>query len=623
MRAKKKNIIVFMAFLSIFFSTKFESTCIKAVKAEEIKSVQSDVVIETVDGIAKVGDGPAVILVKGQKEQIIQGKKYHLYELLHAQNAKYGESINYTINPIYEHALKQVVANELAKKGEKIQASELTEYKVIDYIKKLEHSVVEQETEENIQGPCSEFRFFVEEIRNQISREEIKVQEIYVTSVKPEGSFEIKGLKHGYYLLDEITNVEGTDTAASLCMVGTASPNATIHTKLDYPYVTKKIKEDDKVSNPTIKDPDGWNDIGDYEIGQNIWYKFDSQLPNINGYEQYYYAWHDKMDPMLTLDQQSIEVHIQGKDQNNNEKTYILSENEVAVDIMADGEESFSVSVSDIKKIVDREFPSQNSKKEYPYGQKVTVYFSARINENIAQLQEMKAMENDVRLEFSNDPDRIHSGSTGFTSWDTVVCYTYMIDLKKTNEKQQFLEGATFRLYNDPKCKQEIYVKKGKMGYVLMHADSIQHKRPQEAIEMRTDEQGAIRIIGIDSGTYYLKEVTAPPGYRVLKEPIEIQVKSTFAEDRDSYVKGDAKAGRTLKKLEATAKITSFYDGKTKEEKQELNTDPTIGKINLTVINQSGKKLPVTGNSVTALMILLGSGLMSYAIIRKSKKKKK
>lgn len=595
---------------------------IEKVKAEKAENLQLQGPIETIEGIATVGDGPAVIFVKGSKEQKLQGNSYHLYPLLYAENSQHGESINYTINPMYEHALKKVVAEELSKKGQTITEKAITEYQVIDYIKSLDQPTIEGAGEGNVQGYCSEFRFFVEKIRNQISNGKVQAQEIRSTSIKPDHSFEIRGLKYGYYLLDEITRVEGLDTAASLCMVGTASPNSTVHVKADYPSVIKKIKEDDNFSSPAITDKDGWNDIGDYEIGQDIWYKFVSELPNINGYERYYYAWHDKMDSMLTLNKDSIQIRIQGKDQTNNDKTYTLLREEMIIDTTPTSGDSFCVSVSDIKKIVDREFPSQNQQKEYPYGQKVIVTFSARINDTVAESPGIKAMENDVRLEFSNDPDSANSGSTGFTPWDTVVCYTYALDVKKVNDKNQFLEGAMFRLYSDLECKHEVYVKKGVNGYLVIHSDSAGGKRPENAVEMKSDTQGSILITGIDSGVYYLKEVKAPSGYRVLKEPIEIHVKAFFSGDRDSYVKGDGPAGKTLEKLEARAKITSFYNGITKEENQELKTDHTLGKVNLTVLNQIGKKLPITGNSATLSMVLLGSGLMSYAIIQKIKKKK-
>ena len=82
-------------------------------------------------------------------------------------------------------------------------------------------------------------------------------------------------------------------------MVSTANPSAEMQVKSDYPSVIKKIQEDDQ--NPNLTDPDGWNDIGDYEIGQTVPYKYESNIPNMNGYKNYYYAWHDKMDKALTF----------------------------------------------------------------------------------------------------------------------------------------------------------------------------------------------------------------------------------------------------------------------------------------------------------------------------------
>ena len=67
--------------------------------------------------------------------------------------------------------------------------------------------------------------------------------------------------------------------------------------------------------------------------------------------------------------------------------------------------------------------------------------------------------ENDVRLEFSNDPDSNGDGSTGYTPWDTVVCFTYRLDLVKVNDHDRTLAGAKFRLYSDEACKNEVYVK--------------------------------------------------------------------------------------------------------------------------------------------------------------------
>ena len=87
-----------------------------------------------------------------------------------------------------------------------------------------------------------------------------------------------------------MTEVKGTNSAASLCMVSTAYPEMNLNIKSDYPVVTKKIREDDdqdKVGNQ------GWNDLADFEIGQTVPYRYESNLPEVNGYNTYYYAWHD------------------------------------------------------------------------------------------------------------------------------------------------------------------------------------------------------------------------------------------------------------------------------------------------------------------------------------------
>ena len=54
---------------------------------------------------------------------------------------------------------------------------------------------------------------------------------------------------------------------------------------------------------------DGWNDIADYEIGQTVPYKYESRVPNINGYDTYYYAWHDCMDEALTFHEDSVAIY--------------------------------------------------------------------------------------------------------------------------------------------------------------------------------------------------------------------------------------------------------------------------------------------------------------------------
>ena len=393
-------------------------------------------------------------------------------------------------------------------------------------------------------------------------------------------------------------------------MVNTANPEADIHIKSDYPAVTKKIQEDD---NRDDIGNEGWNDIGDYEIGQTVPYRYESNIPNMNSYDTYYYAWHDVMDEALTFNPDSVGIKIYATSSSQS-KSYALGEDEFKVVTNPGDGETFKVEIQDIKKIVDREFNRKNAQNENVYGQKVVLTYHATLNDKAAEDTGRPGFENDVRLEFSNDADHDGDGSTGYTPWDTVVCFTYKLNVLKTNNHDLKLEGAKFRLYSDPELKHEVYVKKTENGYNVINRDSVggtDHtggEQPTDAVEMVSNAEGTFTIYGLDSGIYYLKETKAPVGYRPLLDPIVLNLEATFTDGRNIYVKGDGATDKTLQKFEATAHIKEFLNGVYKESDVDLTTDIKDGSANLTVVNTVGKKLPVTGSSAT--LILIGAGIV-------------
>ncbi len=103
--------------------------------AEEVVAAKE---YTTQGGIANMGSGTANITIKGNEGQTLVGKKFHVYKLFLAQNAQGMESINYTFNPTYEQALKNVAAKALS-----VPVDEVTEYMVIDYIQSLNSYKVE------------------------------------------------------------------------------------------------------------------------------------------------------------------------------------------------------------------------------------------------------------------------------------------------------------------------------------------------------------------------------------------------------------------------------------------------------------------------------------------------
>lgn len=583
-----------------------------------------------INGVVDFGQGSASISINGNQGQSLAGKSFEIFRLFDAENSANGESINYTFNKKYQSALQTVVADALNKRdGSNLKPADVTEYMAIDYIQTLNtHPVEGVDAEQTLEGRYSAFRYFVENVRTEIKKQGVKGDTVYVKSAKSNNSISINGLIYGYYVVDEISNrdADGNEWyASSLCMVNTANPNAEVNIKSDYPSVIKKIQEDD---NRDAINGDGWNDIADYEIGQTVPYKFVSNVPDMNGYHSYYYAWHDKMDEALTFNSNKSDISVVISDKDG--KTYQLKDSEYNVILNPQDGETFKIEIPDLKKIVDEQFPNMNENGENVYGQTITLNYEATLNDKAANDTGRPGFENDVRLEFSNDADSNGEGDRGFTPWDTVVCFTYELDGLKVNDHDAVLEGAKFRLYSDEDCKNEVYVKKNPNGegYVVINRDSTggaDHTggtAPQDAVEMVSDANGVFKIYGLDGGTYYLKETDAPDGYRPLLDAIVINVKPTFTADRDNYVKGDGATDKTLQKLEATAHIKEFYNGKYSEDDVILDTDVDNGSIAIEVINKVGKKLPITGSVATLMLLGGGTALMTGAMVSKKKSKK-
>lgn len=669
-----------------------------------------------VNGVVNLGRGSASITIRGNVGQSLENKKFEVMKLFDAENAEHGESINYTFNPVYKTAIQTVVATALNKRdGSSLSPANITEYLAIDYIQTLNTNQVEGcYTGQTLEGRYSAFRYFVEDVRNEIKREKIYSDIIVVDGVSATNAVQISGLQYGYYLVDEISekDSEGEDWfASSLCAVNTANPVAQIQIKSDYPEIIKKIQEDD---NKDALGNDGWNDIGDYEIGQTVPFKYESTIANMNGYHSYYYAWHDSMDKELTFHSNKSEISIVISDGNKSYKVKDSEYNVITSGTKLDIEDTFMLEIPDIKKIIDKQFNKVNSLGENDYSNlSVTVNYVATLNDKAAANTGRPGFENDVRLEFSNDPDRVGQGmpggkdETGYTPWDTVVCFTYKLNGLKTNNYDRVLSGAEFKLYSDAECTNEVYVKAmgsgvatlseegeevaafsedtyetveeevpsdaeevdtpeadegvstasttsnkaiykptdvgvtdnvtnptdkeviGNNGYIVINRDCLggtDHTggdAPSEAVTMVSDKDGNFTIYGLDQGTYYLKEVKAPAGYRCLLDPIVINIKPAFTSNRQNYVAGTGATDDVLKSLKATGHIKEFYEGHYLEGDANLVTDLADGSVNLKVINEVGSKLPVTGSSSMIFLVGVGVLLVGGAVFVKVRGKKK
>ena len=557
---KKKNIIKKIAIASTL-QLSLGGCILNALNTYPICAYEN---LNTVNGIVGYNNGQAKIRILPNGNQSLVSKQFAVYKLFQAQISN--TSINYFYNEEYKDVIEDVVSNRLNKDS-------ISEYEVIDYIQSLENH-------------SSSLRELIEQIRDQLVSLGYSSDTFTVTNTLEDGSIEIQGLQPGYYMIDEITSVQDTHSAASLILLDTADDSCDIQIKSDYPSIIKKIEEDDLNI--------GWNDIGDYEIGQSIPYKYETYIPDIKAYNTYKMIFHDIMDEALTFDSDSVQIQI-----SDSEKTYTVPSNQYSIVENTDNE-SFIVQISDIKSIIDQLFSNG-------YGQKVLFTYNAYLNEKAKDRSGRAGFENKVALEFSNNPDTDGTNDTGMTPWDSVVCFTYQINAVKTNEENQSLQGAKFRLYRDENGTQEIKLKKVENVYVVMNEDYLSNA---ESDEMISDENGLFNISGLDQGTYYLKETQAPDGYRKIQDSIKIVITPEFTTDRNSYYENQGASDQVLETLSANCEIKQFLNGLLNSGSKALQTDVQTGSIQLKIVNQTGSKLPVTGSSMTLILLAGGSLLM-------------
>ena len=102
---------------------------------------------------------------------------------------------------------------------------------------------------------------------------------------------------------------------------------------------------------------------------------------------------------------------------------------------------------------------------------------------------------------------------------------------------------------------------------------------------MVTPEDGRLVILGLEAGSYYLKETEAPKGYNKLTEAIEVPV--------------------------GEGSISLYQKGET-----------TYSVYGVDVVNNQGVELPSTGGEGTMLMITIGTMVaLAFAVLLITHKK--
>ncbi len=656
---KKKNAVKCMALgASGLMGVSAFISAMPILAAEPSGADFADTFTTNGSGVAEAGNGTASITIQGNSGQTLKGKQFGVYMLFTAQNSANNESIRYDWNPAYKTAIQTVVAQRLTKAGTHTTPDQVTEDRAIWYINTLKEkkgSYPEGATsDQSLQSNQSAFRYFIQDLKNELVKEGVDgTCKVVVNGTTTNNAITIDGLQYGYYLIDELYTGVAESTAASLCMVNTANPDAAINIKSDYPTVDKKVTEDST--------PGQLDNVSDYEIGQFVPYTISSAVPNVSGYKTYPMIFRDKMSKGLTLVKDSIEVKmVQGSKEvplkQGTEWTFsdtgsgrtpgaAGSTNSTLLGTAASNNDlyTFDINILDAKALADQYFPNpdlpnKNDLNTNTYGQKIVITYKAILNDKAVVGN--PGNPNTITLLFYNDPEWEGNGSPITETPDhTVVSFTYGMDNTKYNNHDQVLKGAEFLLYSDEACTKPVYVKKSTEadkpdGYIVINQDSITGTgAPADAVTMVSNATGKFNIYGLDKDdVYWLKEIKAPDGYRPLAGPIKFTVKATYTGNNEDMIdapmdqqNGTANLPIHIGTLNVDATEKDFIDGLLNTGDVNLaikDNDPGTGTGVLPVVNQVGVQLPITGTPLVLLggavtLALVGGGLV---VMRKGRK---
>ena len=437
------------------------------------------------------------------------------------------------------------------------------------------------------------------------------------------GNYIIEGLPAGYYLVKDSLQEDDNQTGQVLSdYIVQVLGNVTMEPKdSDIPTVLKKVYDEEFAQgDQTHTYGLGYNDVADWDIGDNVPFKLIASVPDaaeIEAYDTYTYTFHDTLDAGLTLlqkddaDQTTFEIYfvndltIDPRD----EGFQYLDAREYNANINA-GTNSFTITIDDLKTLQittaeGDQYPATN----YDY---IVIFYDAVLNEN-AEIG-LPGNENTAYLEFSNNPN---GEGTGRTEEDTVIVFTYELDGTKVDgaDVDTKLADAQFVLLNGAKSEAVVVVGGKVTEWIKFgtQADGTKLEIPttyegwtalaqkHNGLILTSDENGLFNIAGLDDGTYFLREIQAPNGYNLLENDVELVITADTAN-------GQNWAGDPATALEGLNMTFNVVDAE--EVPTEVEGVLVGGTVGITVENNRGATLPETGGMGTTLFYIIGGLLV-------------
>lgn len=382
-------------------------------------------------------------------------------------------------------------------------------------------------------------------------------------------------------------NKINTDTFTSPIFAVVGGSDEILTPKKQVPTVTKAVRDDKKGSsfgdnvftNPNMAADSRMDQFIDYQLTGTV-------AGNINTYSTYKYTFTDNlpksMTPKLGADGKTPVVTVKiGNTKVKTGYTAKYDDDTLTVDFpnlkncTAEGGTPISL--------------EGNSEVTVEYQAKLD---SSKVCNNDGSLKSEfssllgTAQKNTVKLTYSNNP---HGEDEGTTVDHPAYDYTYGIDVTKVGSDKdeasnpKKLDGVQFTLQES---ESNEYIK----------ADGTLTPNKDDAI-LTTNSEGKINVVGLDEGTYVLTEIKPAPGYNnSAADGITFTITNDgLPTNGDSFNPGCSLAEGTDKNLVKVA---------------QTNIEAADGKVHLTVTDQKGSGLPLTGlNGVTFTWIAGGAVL--------------
>lgn len=440
-----------------------------------------------------------------------------------------------------------------------------------------------------------------------------------------------------YVIVVTNTSTDYTSMAASIGVTKETDGSLT------YDLTNATIDVTQKSSNITI-DKTTTDADRDLAIGDTVDFTITTEIPSYTNTDQTFvnsivYTITDTLSEGLDLDTSSIVIKIGDVDtpdlQIDNSSTGTYAYNTI-VDTTNAALATFKVDLSSIAKTITTGTPDK-----YTYaGKTVTITYSATLNSNAETGFDPNTNKATVTYTNTLGEEKTYS--------DTTYHYTFEIDgyiwsdkngseIEKvgkegTNGTTTALEGAEFKLYSDEDCTQSVnfytckvldttsfdsstsmkgYYLKENGAYIKItdEATTFDSSKAYYTLESCSStvstSAGMIHIAGLDVGTYYLQESTAPEGYTLNSTPVKIVISAKYSDTTgrlESYTIsiGDSEATKY------TATYTADDSGTITDVSK--STTATYFFQNTTVAS-----LPSTGGIGTMVFTVVGCGLMIAA----------